>query len=120
MIIKINTPLTTLNEYIDAERKNKYIASKIKKSNTQRVLSIVRGLKLEPVLYDVHFNWQKPNNRQDHDNIAFAKKFILDGLVLAGVIPNDNPRYINNFTDKFTLCKDFDYVWCIVRFKEVI
>lgn len=36
----------------------------------------------------------------DHDNIAFAKKYILDALQTANIIPNDNHSYISTGFDQ--------------------
>lgn len=121
MIIELKTPLTTLNEYINAERRNKYIAHKIKRDNTDRVHNIARVKKFNVPygLYDVNFYWKKPNNKIDHDNIAFCKKFVLDGLQESGAIQYDGPKVINNFTDTFELCKEIKFVWCIVEFVKV-
>jgi hypothetical protein len=121
VIIEIKTPLITLNEYINAERRNRYIASNIKRDNTNRVHNIakVKRFKVPAGLHDVNFIWKKPNNKIDHDNISFCKKFILDGLQKAGSIQSDGPKVINNFSDKFELCKDVNYIWCIVEFVNV-
>lgn len=35
----------------------------------------------------------------DHDNISFAKKYILDALQLANIIPNDNHSFISSSID---------------------
>lgn len=64
------------------------------------------------------FTWYKPNNRQDHDNIGFAKKYILDGLIVAGSIKGDSPKYIGNFVDNFEIDKTRAYISCVVEFKE--
>lgn len=48
-----------------------------------------------------HFKWYEPNRRRDLDNVAFAKKFIFDGLVKAGVLIDDGPRYVPWFSDEF-------------------
>ena len=37
------------------------------------------------------------------DNRAFAKKFILDGMVKSGLIENDNWSHVTGFTDRFAL-----------------
>lgn len=50
---------------------------------------------------DVEFHWYEPNKKRDKDNVAFAKKFILDGLQMRGVITNDNNKGINGFSDHF-------------------
>jgi Holliday junction resolvase RusA-like endonuclease len=49
----------------------------------------------------VRFTWVERNRRRDIDNVAFAKKFVLDGLVAAGVIGNDTPQYVAGFEDRF-------------------
>lgn len=104
MKIELDMRFVTLNEYIEAERSNKYSGAKIKKEQTNNVCLLARNkLKLNTGLYDVNFTWIKPDNKIDHDNIAFAKKFILDGFVKAGAIENDNCKYIRNFTDTFIL-----------------
>jgi len=118
--IMLDVDLVTLNPYIDAERANKFFASSIKKKMTNAVKSIAMSNRfiLEPNLYDVDFTWYCPNNRIDHDNIAFCKKFILDGLKEAGSIPDDSPKYVNNFTDTFVK-SDKKYVHCAVMFNKV-
>ena len=120
MKITIDTKLPTLNEYINLERTNKFMAAKLKKDTTNAVAWLVSKHKLpKDTLFDVHFTWFKLNNRADHDNIAFAKKFVLDGLVKGGVLGNDSPKFINNFTDTFVLDKSRKYISCEVEFKEI-
>ena len=38
--------------------------------------------------------WYEPDLRRDPDNIMGGQKFIMDGLVQAGVIPDDSQKYI--------------------------
>lgn len=118
MRLILNMPFVTLNEYINAERSNKHFASSIKKRQTNSVhyLALEQNFKLEQKKYDVTFNWYKPNNKVDHDNIAFCKKFILDGLVSAKVLQSDGSKFINNFHDNFILDKTRSYISCIVDF----
>ena len=52
------------------------------------------------------FVWYEPNSRKDCDNVSFAKKFILDALVEAGVLENDDPRHVGNFADYFKVNRD--------------
>jgi len=49
----------------------------------------------------VTFAWHEPNRRRDADNVAFAKKFILDALVGLGVLPDDSRKYVTGFADEF-------------------
>ena len=98
----IETMLPTLNDYINAERTNKYKAAKIKDEATNFCSWCCRALKVDPdKRYDLMFQWHLPNSKHDPDNICYAKKFILDGMVKRGVISNDGAKNIGNFTDIF-------------------
>lgn len=95
MKIVILGEFVSLNEYIDAERGNRFAAAKIKANETARVKYACLGLppvRKFPVA--ILFDWYTQNSRKDADNIDFAKKFILDGLVLAGVLPDDSRKYV--------------------------
>ena len=119
----LNMPFVSLNEYIDAERSSRQYAAKIKKQQTNSVYYLTRSQKFKldhGFKYDIIFTWFKPDNRKDHDNICFAKKFILDGIIKAGVLPNDNPKFIGDFQDKFVLDKTRPYVSCQIEFIESI
>lgn len=54
---------------------------------------------------DVKIVWYTRNSRKDADNVACGKKFLLDGLVSAGVIKDDSRRYVNSFQDYFFVDK---------------
>ena len=96
---------TTLNTYINAERGNKYVAAKIKKEETEKVAWECKAQKLKPVKGEVwlSFYWYVKNKRRDADNIAFSKKFIIDGLVKGGIIKNDNLKVVVGFNDEFIM-----------------
>ena len=98
---------TSLNEYIRIERGNKYEAARIKKTETERVAWLCKSQKIKPVTDKVYitFVWVVKNRKKDPDNIAFAKKFILDGLVMAKVIKQDNLNNIVGFRDIFVVDK---------------
>ena len=42
----------------------------------------------------VKIKWVEPDTRRDPDNIAAATKYIMDGIVEAGVIPDDRQKYV--------------------------
>jgi hypothetical protein len=46
-------------------------------------------------------NWHCKDKRKDKDNISAGKKFILDGLVEAGILKSDGFNYIASFHDTF-------------------
>lgn len=102
MQITITGELCDLNTYIEAERKNRFLASKIKKEETERVWSQVFGKRLPSATkYPITIEavWYSINLKKDQDNITFAKKFILDGLKMAKVIPDDSRKYVRVWTD---------------------
>jgi len=119
----LDTDFVTLNEYIKAERaKNKRAGSGVKDRETNKAAFLARRAKFkvdDNTLYDVKFTWIKPNDRHDHDNISFAKKFIFDGLIKAKSIQSDSPEYINNFQDVFILDRSLKNRICIIEFIEV-
>jgi len=103
MKIIIDGEFATLNEYIGAERANKYAAASIKKDATKRVAFACIGL-LPVEKYPIHvvFNWYWKNTRPDPDNIAFAKKYILDGFVESGLLAGDAWKHTSGgFEDNF-------------------
>ena len=51
------------------------------------------------------FMWYMKDKRKDPDNFVFAKKHIIDGLVKAGVIPNDGWNEIASFSDSWAVDK---------------
>ena len=64
--------------------------------------AIQQGLSFElPVCLSI--TWYMKNRRKDPDNISFAVKFILDGLVNAGALPNDGWNEIVEITHHFVV-----------------
>lgn len=83
--------LVDLNSYIRAERSNRHTAAKIKEDQTELVEWHCRNQRLPQLtkIEKITFIWRHKNRRKDFDNVEFSQKFIRDGLVKAGVIPND-------------------------------
>lgn len=106
----------SLNDYIAAERRNRHIAAKMKREETKRVSDIAANSDMPTFQKPVHvyFTWVEPNRRRDIDNIAFAHKFILDGLVDAGVLKGDSQKYVTGFVDLFRVDKDNPHVSVLI------
>lgn len=108
MIYTLEIPgtLPTLNRYIETERTNRFIAAKLKRDTQEQIAWLTLG---HPV-FDGHvyvaFTWIRPDMRSDKDNVAFAKKFILDALQEAHVIKNDSWRMCTPFDLGFKVNKD--------------
>lgn len=47
----------------------------------------------------MRFEWHERTKKRDADNIASAKKFILDALVKNGVLEDDSRKYVKGFYD---------------------
>lgn len=106
MKITIPGEFTDLNTYINAERRNRFIGAKIKKEETERVHWRCKELGLKPITVyplNVDICWYTKNQRKDPDNIAFAVKFLLDGLVSAGVLREDGAKEIYSIRHSFTV-----------------
>lgn len=98
--------LTSLNKYINAERTNRFAAAKIKQNETELVhwKCIEQKAPKLKKLQSLEFIWKTKDRRQDKDNICFSKKFILDGMVKAGVIQNDTYDNLpDKIVDKFEI-----------------
>ena len=100
----------TLNEYIDCERGSTIAAAAMKKKCTEQVKEQCLSQQLQSVKgrVDLLFEWHS-STRHDPDNVAFAKKFILDGLQAAGVLENDNRKFIGTMADEI-VNDDDDFV----------
>lgn len=107
---KTHERFPTLNEYIDCERGSTIAAAAMKKKCTEQVKAQCLSQQIQPVngKADLLFEWHS-STRHDPDNVAFAKKFILDGLQLAGVLENDNRKFIGTMADEI-IQDDEDYV----------
>lgn len=99
----IPTRMPNLNDYTRAIGKSRYVGGDMKDEWDARVMREAQAAKLghftEPIT--IEFHWYEPNTNRDVDNVAFAKKFILDGLQKAGVITNDNYKWVRGFSDHF-------------------
>lgn len=104
----IDGGLPSLNEYTKACRSNKFAGANMKKSAEAIIRNYIFLQSLKPLKGKVKlaFRWYEQNRKRDLDNICFAKKFILDALVSAGIIETDSWRCVIGFTDEFFVDKE--------------
>jgi Holliday junction resolvase RusA-like endonuclease len=118
--------LPALRQHIIAERYRGtskrgnpvYTGNSLKQKYTRLVAEQALTCKFKitkPVV--ICFDWYVKNFRNDPDNIAFGKKYILDGLVKAGVLSDDRHEQIKGFIDKFYVDKKEPKV--IINFVEL-
>ena len=111
--LKIQGTLANLNDYTKACRTNRFLGAEMKKKMESIVASHIfqqlDGIRFdEPVV--LSFRWFEPNRKRDLDNIAFAKKFVLDALVKEGVLANDGWEWVKGFTDEFFVDKENPHI----------
>ena len=105
-----------MNEIIGEARKHKMASAKQKKAETLKVAYNIKNVSypVKPCkLAWINFTWVERNKKRDPDNIVAAKKFILDGLVYAGLLKGDGWSHIAGFTDKWEVGEPG--VWVEVR-----
>lgn len=104
-VFAVKGRLPGLNDVILANRSNKYGGAAMKKRAEERIAIDLRMAKLKPCTRPVRIycTWIEPNRKRDPDNIASAKKFILDTLVREGILAGDGWKHIDRegFRDKF-------------------
>ena len=116
MRVEINMKLPSLNEYINICRENRYKAAKFKQNLEDDIALFINRLPRFERPVAIHFHWVEGNKRRDLDNIAFAKKFILDALVKCGKLKDDNRKCVSAFTDTFSYG---DETKVILEIKEI-
>lgn len=98
MVIEIPGRLPGTNEIIAAAKKGKgkYQPYSIMKSEWTHTIAWLAKKLPAYNRVDIIITWYEPDRRRDPDNITGGTKFILDSLVVAGVIKDDSQRYINS------------------------
>lgn len=99
--VEIPFKLPSCNQYINECRRNKYAGAKMKKDIQEQIGIYIKQIPKIDKPVKINFTWVEDNKRRDLDGICFAKKFILDALVQAGVLADDNRKIVTNFTDSF-------------------
>jgi hypothetical protein len=116
--LEIKSSLPTLNQYVEVERGNRYAAAKLKRDTEIIIRSFINPRRKVPEWkYPVTMSyvWFLRNRRKDPSNVAYAKKFIEDALVRAGVLEGDGFKHICGFEDQFIIGGDEK---CIVKIKD--
>jgi len=104
--VEIPLKLPSCNDYINACRYNKYAAAKMKREVEEQICLYINKLPEFKNPIRIQFTWIEKNKRRDLDGICFGKKFILDSLVKAGKITDDNRNCVTGFVDTFSYGKE--------------
>lgn len=93
---QIKGQLAYLNEHDKANRANKYGGAKLKETMTDIVAWQMKDQPPIKQTCRIKFIWLI-SSAHDPDNIRFAAKYILDGMIKAHVLKNDNQSWIRGF-----------------------
>jgi len=94
-------PLPGRNEAEAAARSNRYKAAKMKHDWTLHCQCAVCGNCKPFDRVKVNLIWVEKNRRRDPDNIMGGIKYVLDGIVNAGILKNDGWKQIASIENKF-------------------
>jgi hypothetical protein len=100
----IPLPLPHLNQIIAGAKRHWSGYARNKRRATERVMLLAFAARLQPIAtpVTVTFSWHPPDRRVDPDNqAAGGQKVILDGLVAAGVLPDDSLTWVRGIQHFF-------------------
>lgn len=116
--------LPDLNNYISAERTNRFKAAQIKRKATDDLMKLFVSYEAEGKLHhhdkpvELWMHWVVPDKRRrDLDNLGFAAKFIMDALTDANVISDDSLKYVEEIHHTYEYGEEWGCVLTI-RSKE--
>ena len=125
MIVKFTIPfeLLDLNGIIDLahKRTGKYCPyNEIKRDTEIRIIYELRRQKVKPIPAEslpvgFEYTWFCKDKRKNPDNISVGRKFVLDALVKAKIIPNDGWNEVWRQSDLFIVDKDRQGVEVLIR-----
>lgn len=105
MNITISGEFPTLNEIIKVSKSHH-----MKYANQKRTFTSVTFYsvaQMPKIDFKAHYNftWYRKHKRNNPDNITVGQKYIFDGLVEAGKLPNDGWNEIASISHKFAVDK---------------
>lgn len=104
----IKSLLPSMNEIINSSKTHWSRYSRPKKILNDAIVAVFAKQQVKPVTeypVDIYCHWIIPNKRKDPDNISAGVKFVLDGLVNAGILRNDGQKEIKTIHHKFSVDK---------------
>ena len=117
--------LPGLNEYIKAMNADRHSGNRLKRETQESIGIYIRAAMAKGTLrriadYPVRidFEWHEKTKKRDLDNIAHAKKYILDALQERGILDGDGQKFICGFFDAFIIPDSWDGVVVRIFGKE--
>src|SRR5690625_560472 len=103
--ITIEGEFPSLNQVIKVSKSHPMAYANQKKDYTTLTMLYARNTPKIDFKADYVFTWYRKNKRTDPDNITVGQKYIFDGLIKQGVMPNDGWDEVNSITHKFAVDK---------------
>ncbi|KNE22465.1 Holliday junction resolvase [Virgibacillus pantothenticus] len=105
-MIKLTIPgdMPDFNNIIKVSKSHPMAYANLKKQYTDLTMLYARNLPFIDKA-NLNFIWYCKNKRKDKDNIMTGQKFIIDGLVKAGVLKNDGWAQIGDLNHSFEVDK---------------
>ena len=108
--------LPGLNEIIAISKEHWAKYAEEKHNRTEEIAYLAKSqIKRKYKKVDLTFTWYCENRRRDKDNIIAGQKFVIDGLVQAGVIENDGWKQIGNIFHFFEVDSENPRVEVIIK-----
>jgi Holliday junction resolvase RusA-like endonuclease len=108
--------LPGMNDILQAAKLRKPYM-RIKKQLTDMIAQLALEGDVKPYESSVciTFQWIEQNRKRDPDNICAGAKFVLDGLVKAGIIKSDGFKYVKTISSSFQINKEHPGVIVILE-----
>tara|TARA_R100000008_G_scaffold43893_1_gene25488 strand:+ start:206 stop:646 length:441 start_codon:yes stop_codon:yes gene_type:complete len=102
-LLVIPGTLPQLNDVIRTSKGHWHNYANLKKRTEKFIEACILQQKLKPCNEGVwfHFSWISKDYKVDPDNLAFAKKYIIDALVSQKIITQDGRSTVRGFMDDF-------------------
>ena len=109
-VLRVDGKFPNLNDIIGAARNSRFGSASMKKKWT-RIFEKASRKQLGPIKYPVHLEcvWIEGDRRRDLDNVSAAIKFVLDGMVEAGILVDDSQKWVKSISHTIQTSKDKSY-----------
>lgn len=114
MKIVIPGRMPGFNEIVKAAKSHYHQYNNMKRENTEIVAWNSKKIPKQKRIF-LEITWVEQNMLRDPDNIASAVKFIWDGLVAAGVIPNDGWKENGGWSNQFKVDKNNPRIEVVIK-----
>lgn len=116
---KSSRTFPTLNDFIDAMNRNRFIGAQMKKKYeriaNEAIREQLKGVKIDRKVF-IEYTYYEADKRRDKSNInAFAVKVIEDALQDCGVLKNDGWSDIAGYSQYFKIDKDNPRIEVLIR-----